>query len=416
MKIHQRPSTFLTVCLLASLFVVVPALGVETNENDFALDARFIERMVDENYAYLERFPGGAMPMTDRLRSEAAAVVDQRSLLRYAERALFLLADHHAITGSSLSDSWAIVPSYADLWIEYRDGVYTVDAVRDASAAWRHGIRAGDVLTEIDGASTDKAVENFWSSLGARVPEGGQAFAARVLVAGRRDRSRHLSVRTGRGESHAVELPSLYSVSAEPSDHLTSTRTPMGIRIRFKDSLGNDSTISAFDSAMASATAGERTVIDLRDTPSGGNTVVARAILGWFVNAPTPYQVHNLPREMKQTGIGRQWIEEVLPRGEGKHHSGPIVVCVGRWTGSMGEGLAIAFNSLGAQVVGDPMAGLLGAVEDYELPHSGLVIKLPTERLFAIDGTPREAFRPLPSAENRALVADLCPAPSGSSQ
>ncbi len=91
----------------------------------------------------------------------------------------------------------------------------------------------------------------------------------------------------------------------------------MGIRVRFNDSLGSDATIAAFDAAMASAVAGERTIIDLRDTPSGGNTVVARAILGWFVDAPMPYQIHNLPREMRQTGIARQWIEEVLPRGGG---------------------------------------------------------------------------------------------------
>ena len=42
------------------------------------------------------------------------------------------------------------------------------------------------------------------------------------------------------------------------------------------------------------------------------------------------------------------------------------------------------------------MAGLLGAIYDHRLPNSGLVIKLPTERLYAVDGTPRETFRPRP--------------------
>jgi carboxyl-terminal processing protease len=60
----------------------------------------------------------------------------------------------------------------------------------------------------------------------------------------------------------------------------------------------------------------------------------------------------------------------------------------------MGEGLAIAFDAIGADVRGDPMAGLLGAIVDYPLGHSGLVVKLPTERLYAVDGTPREAFAP----------------------
>ena len=161
MNINQGMPKFWNSLLMASLFLGASAFAGETKGNAFALDASLIEQLVNENYAYLERFPGGAMPMTDALRSEAAAVGDERSLLRYAERALFLLADHHAITGSSLSDSWAIVPSYADLWIEYRDGAYTVDAVRDESPAWHSGIRAGDVLVEIDGAATDKAVASF---------------------------------------------------------------------------------------------------------------------------------------------------------------------------------------------------------------------------------------------------------------
>ena len=58
------------------------------------------------------------------------------------------------------------------------------------------------------------------------------------------------------------------------------------------------------------------------------------------------------------------------------------------------EGLAVGMDALGARVEGDRMAGLLGAVYDLRLEHSGLVIKLPVERLYAVDGTPREAFVP----------------------
>ena len=40
------------------------------------------------------------------------------------------------------------------------------------------------------------------------------------------------------------------------------------------------------------------------------------------------------------------------------------------------------------------MAGLLGAIYDHRLKRSGQVIKIPTERLYAVDGTPRERFVP----------------------
>ena len=104
---------------------------------------------------------------------------------------------------------------------------------------------------------------------------------------------------------------------------------------------------------------------------------------------------HGLPREEQQTGALRQCVEQVLPRA-GKNHKGLADIRVGRWTGSMGEGLAIGFDSIGAKVIGDRMAGLLGAIYDYKLPASGIILKLPTERLMSVEGAPRENFVPKP--------------------
>ena len=109
----------------------------------------------------------------------------------------------------------------------------------------------------------------------------------------------------------------------------------------------------------------------------------------------TPYQLHTLPEEERETGVPRHLLEEVLPR-PGKHHPGPLTVRVGRWTGSMGEGLAIGFSAIGARVCGGAMAGLRGAVYDVALPRSGLAVKLPAERLYTVGGTPREAWTPPP--------------------
>jgi carboxyl-terminal processing protease len=134
-------------------------------------------------------------------------------------------------------------------------------------------------------------------------------------------------------------------------------------------------------------------ILDLTDTPSGGNTSVARAIMGWFVSRASSFQMHQLPAEERETGIARQWIEQVLPR-EGKHHVTLPIVRVGRWTGSMGEGLAIGFAAFGARVEGTQMAQLKGAVYDFTLPSSGLTVKFPAERLYTVKGRPREDFVP----------------------
>ena len=377
-----------------ALLLVAPLLigAGESPAPDYAADARSIERLVNEDYAYLERFENGRVPLSDKLRAEAEQVDSRDELVRYAERALTVLADHHAITGSSLADSWALVPSYSDLWIEPRGDAFAITAVREGSPAEQAGVRAGDGLVAIGAVPIAQAIELFWADLGLPVTPERAGFAARVLAAGRRSAPRHLTIAHG-AEVRQLELPNLYFRQLLDRPVLSMEEQGGRLVIRFNDSLGDEATIAAFDRAMAQARPGHPVLLDLTDTASGGNTSVARAIMGWFVDRPTSYQMHSLPAEERQSGIARQWIEQVLPRA-GKHHEGPVTVRVGRWTGSMGEGLALGFDAIGARIEGGPMAGLLGAIYDYKLEQSGLTIKFPVERLFHIDGTPRERFVP----------------------
>lgn len=371
--------------------IALPARAQEAM--DYRADALSIEALVNAQYAYPERFPDGVMPTSPRLRAEAEAVNDQRSLLRYAEHAVTALADHHAITGASFSDSWALVPSYSDLWVEPVNGEWRITAIRQGSPAKAEGVMAGDRLTAVAGIPTGEAVAAFWRELGLDASGDRAGYGARVLAAGRRDRPRDLTITAVDGTERRLSLPNVYAVQAGDRPAVSTSVTDGTLVIRFNDSLGDNGTIAAFDTAMAQVRPGQPVVLDLTDTASGGNTVVARGVMGWFVDEARAYQVHRLPAEERETGIPRQWIEQVLPR-PGKRHIGPVTVRVGRWTGSMGEGLAIGLDALGARVEGGPMAGLLGAVYDHRLEHSGLVIKLPTERLYAVDGTPRQAFRP----------------------
>ena len=379
--------------LILALCTVLIAAAAPAEPVDYAADAMSVETLVNDNYAYLERFPGQRMPMTDTLRAEAGRVGDEKALIRFSERALTLLADHHAITGASLKDSWAVFPSYGDLWIERRGGQFVITAVRDGSPAAGAGVRPGDVLHAVDGQLTAAAVTAFWADLGTSGGGERDDYAARVLAAGKRDRPRQLTIGHPLARPRQLSLPNLYFLALADRPVLRGSEVGPDLIIRFFDSLGQDATIPAFDVAMARARPGQRVVLDLTDTPSGGTTTVARGVLGWFVDKPTFYQVHNIPAEERKTGIARQWVEQVLPRA-GKRHRGPVTVRVGRWTGSMGEGLAIGFAAIGARVEGERMAGLLGAIYDYRLEQSGKAIKFPTERLSAVDGTPREKFVP----------------------
>jgi carboxyl-terminal processing protease len=385
------------------------SLLAASDDNQFARAARALDETIARHYAYLDKLPGGVLPQSEELRSKRAAVVDARSLLVYAEERIASLADHHAITGRSFRDSWAVVPTYADIWIVAADGEFVVDSVRDNSPAAYAQVRAGDRLVSVDGVPIAQAVAAFWATMGLDVTPARADHAARVLLAGRRDRKRRFSLQDRSGAVRELSLPSLYAYDTPELPPVSVCRAGERMVVRFNNSLGDNATIAAFDDVMRAVPAAKDLILDLRETPSGGNTTVARAIMGWFVRKPRGYQVHNRPDEERETGIARQWVEQVLPR-TGLHRASPPTVLVGRWTGSMGEGLAIGLAAIGAEVRGTKMAGLNGSVEDLRVGETDLYVKLPTERLLTVHGLPREAYVAR-TPDRRNPVPDTCTTP-----
>ena len=379
--------------VLAAAAAFGPAWGMARASAPAAEDARALIDLIFENYAYRERLEGFPETRLRALRDSADQVASARDLIGFGERALAALFDHHAILGSSRSDSYGLVPSYADLWIETRGGRYVVTDVRHASPAEAGGVRPGDHLAAVDGLAMTRAIARFIEAPAHALSAPQREVCARVLAAGRRDRPRTFTFTRG-GRRRRLELANLYAATIPREGVLSAPALEGGVGlIRLNDSLGDDETIAAFAASMTRFADARALILDLRDTPSGGNSSVARGILAWFVDRPMPYQRHELTAESLSTGVRRSWIEEVSPHGA-RTCRGRVLVLVGRWTGSMGEGLAIGFDAIGATVIGSPMAGLRGAVYDLALPNTGLVLKLPVERLAHVDGRPREAYIP----------------------
>ena len=68
---------------------------------------------------------------------------------------------------------------------------------------------------------------------------------------------------------------------------------------------------------------------------------------------------------------------------------------VGNWTGSVGEGITIGFDALKrGTIVGTTMARLNGANYSYELPLTKIGFSFPAEKLFHVNGSPRENYKP----------------------
>jgi carboxyl-terminal processing protease len=97
--------------------------------------------------------------------------------------------------------------------------------------------------------------------------------------------------------------------------------------------------------------------------------------------------------EEKATGIKRSWEEIVSPRGI--IYTNPVVVLADHWTGSISEGITIAFDGMKrATVIGTRLARLNGAVEGFEMPNTKIGFNIATERLYHVNGSPRELFNP----------------------
>ncbi len=168
--------------------------------------------------------------------------------------------------------------------------------------------------------------------------------------------------------------------------------------IKINNSLGNTGLIKAFDRALDSLLDSPALILDMRETPSGGNTIVARAIMGRFTDKELPYQKHIYTSEEKETGIRRSTLELVSPRE--RIYPGHLIVLVGYWTGSMGEGMAIGFDGMHkATVMGTKMAGLLGEIYSFETPETKIPFSFPCVQLQHINGQPREDFVPVPWSE-----------------
>ena len=347
---------------------------------------------IRDTYAYFDPRIADWEQVRDVLRPRVAGVPNRAGFVGLLEELVEHLCDHHAHLGTNTASSPRLVPSGADLWAEHRDGVALITAVRVDSAARMSRLRAGMQIVSINGASVADAVDDRLPQAVTQDHPEARDWALRVLLAGRRGTSVRLEVETEFGSLRATFEP---GVSDRPEGPLSSEHLVQGIGyVRLNDSLGQTALIRAWDAALERFQHTKGLILDLRDTPGGGDTIVARPLMGRLVSSARPYQRHEVPDPTTQGVSGRTWTEHVEPRGPFTYDK-PMAVLVGRWTGSMGEGVAIGLDGMQrAAVFGSPMAGLRGAIETLTLKHTKIPVRVPALRLFHVDGTPREAFEP----------------------
>lgn len=382
--------------MIAKRFLVATSVFLTTafaRDEQAAAEFDVLWHAIRDEYAYFDQCGADWERVRATYRPRFLELAPSADSVPWLERVLDELHDAHVQLNYNTKSSWRLVPSGSDLRARFVADRVVIDAVRAGSAAEAAGFVPGLVVVSVDGLAIDVAIERRLGECQSRRAPDAHPWALQSVLAGRHDSTRRIEVEDDVGR-RVISIDESKRRKDDPRP-LDYERHAEGIGvIAIHDSLGDDALVPAFDDALLALRDAPMLVLDLRDTPRGGNTTVARSILGRFVEREAPYQKHELVAEERAYGVKRSWLELVSPRGPFAYR-GRVIVLVGAWTGSMGEGLAIAFDGLErGTVVGSPMAGLKGAISRVSLGESGITASFPTEKLFHVDGTPRERFQP----------------------
>jgi C-terminal processing protease CtpA/Prc len=377
------------IIFISFLFLFTYSYG----QNKYQKDFEYYWNTVNDNFAYFDTQKTDWEKVKMIYQPVADTITSNRSFIAFLEQVNHELYNGHISLNTNLPSSNRLIPTGADLWVEYQQKHFVITAIRKDFNADLCGLKRGMRITHFDGTPMDSAIQKFLPKSVLNYDNRMKEYAANMLLAGTHNAKRAITVVSN--GTHKTYYPDNIQ-NKKASNHKIIEHKVIAPNlgyIKINNSLGDLDLIKAFDAALDSLWNTKGLIIDLRETPSGGNTTVARAIMSRFIEKEMPYQKHSLPGEEKQSGVKRSWVELVSPRG--RIYKKPLVMLVNRWTGSMGEGLAIGFDALKrAQVAGDKMAGLLGAIYSFTLPGTKIGFALPAEKLFHIDGTPRENFMP----------------------
>ena len=260
---------------------------------------------------------------------------------------------------------------------------------RDGSAAADAGIEVGDLVIAIDGMPFAQAAALRTPRALRRPDPEARWYAINAAVGGNRERDRKLRIRSRGGQVRDLVLPYKAAPNRPAISH---RRLDSGFGYIAITTFGDNETPKAFDAALLDLKDSRGLIIDVREN-GGGDTAVARPIMGRFIKERRPYA---LMRRRSGQGIGLTdpWTEYVDPQGPFTYEN-PVVVLQNHWSASMAEGFPMGMKGIGrARTVGTETMRLGAAVFPLRLDRTGVTVNYSAEPVYAVDGTPRWRLKP----------------------
>ncbi|WP_298369332.1 S41 family peptidase [uncultured Lutibacter sp.] len=391
--------------ILASIFLfnLTYANSQESkiDHNKIKEDLNKIITDISHNYVYLQEKNVDLNCVQEYYEKQIPNIKTEEETVLFFEYLLNEFYDNHLTLKTNTNSSFRL---FAPIYTTIKNGKLIVTNIWQTQIESSNQNIIGAEIIKFNGIEFEQVIKDFPTHCNDKSLPETREWIANKILAGRYNEPRILSLKLPNKKEIEYNLD---NIKLKENNSLLSSKTinKIGI-IKINNSLGNDNLVSEFDKTLNELLNTKGLIIDLRNTIFGGDSYEARGIMSRFIKDPKPYQKHSfIEKSENNPNIKRSWVEFVIPRLE--QYEKPVIILVGRWTGSMGEGLAIGFEGMGrAEIVGSEMRRLAGEVYDFSFLHQKYGYKLSTAKLYHINGTIREKYIPTNYVKQTATEKD----------
>lgn len=385
-------------------FIGINVFGQTSNTVDsYKLNQDFgkIIQDLSNNYIYLNDKKTDFNCVKETYSKYISKVKTNQESVLFFEYLLSEFYDGHLLLNTKTKASFRL---YSPVYVKLRNNSFCIENIWFSQLEkFGKNILNAEVL-RFNGKDLNSAIDDFPAQcVNKQIPEVRE-WIANKIIAGRYNEARMLTLQLADNRKISLNLD---EIEVRKDNKLFSVIKKNDIAIiRINNSLGNNNLIKRFDRALDQLTDTKGIILDLRNTISGGNTYVARAIMSRFIETELPYQKHiSKEKYGNNPAISKRWVEYVMPRG--KQYKKPVVVLVGRWTGSMGEGLAIGLDGMQrATIVGSEMGKLAGSIVNYSFNNRNYGYSITTDKILHVNGEARENFVPKHLVTQQSILND----------
>jgi len=372
---------FFTILFTLSIVQVTFSQSYSIDADKVKQDLEKIISKLETKYVYYKLKDVDLDCLKKHYNSKIGSLKNKTEVLLFFEYLLDEFYDSHLHLNTNNNHSFRL---YSPIYVSTKGNKSVI------SSFWKDQIEKSidinlinaEVLT-FNGIEFNKVIENFPTHCQNKNNNEIRTWLSNKILAGRYNEPRIITIKTTLGKIETLDLDKI-TLKKDTTVLTSFIQDSIGI-IRINNSLGRIKTKSKFKKALKKLKNTKGIILDLRNTVDGGSTNIANPIAGHFTKNKQIFQ--------KYRNTNNQFVDYIKPKKP--YYEKPLVVLVGRWTGSMGEGLASGFDGTGiGEIVGTEMLKLAGATKNYSFKYLNYGYQMPYIEVLHKKGYPREKFVP----------------------